>query len=122
MGWNNGYTIIENTVIACYDRGVLDADLLDRIMEPFIGTDCDHGGCEDLVSKDGLLADMIICKIKRPEEYKNAMDAPEWHEGETPGEKDARGDLVDNDYGGWRHNKKAGDLFSEIWNGEYRMW
>lgn len=59
MGWNQGYTIYEATIIGAYDQGKLDRAFLDTIMEPYRGTDIDHGGCADLRTKDGKSADQV---------------------------------------------------------------
>jgi len=63
MGWNTGYTLYEKTIVSVYDSGVLNADLCRKLIEPYQGTDIDHGGCEDLRSKDGLSADQIIVML-----------------------------------------------------------
>lgn len=53
MGWNNGFSIFEATVIGAYDAGRLDAELLGIIMEPYRGTDVDEGGYQGMTTKDG---------------------------------------------------------------------
>lgn len=60
MGWNAGYTMFEATVIAIYDQGKLDKDLLTSLMEPYRGTDIDSGGSCDLKSKDGKGIEQIV--------------------------------------------------------------
>lgn len=69
MGWNEGYMIFEKTVISVYDTGVLTKELLNAIMQPYIGSDLDHGGCMDLRSHDGLSAGEIVCKIMEPDKF-----------------------------------------------------
>lgn len=69
MGWNQGYTVMERTVISTYDAGTLTADLLRTILEPYRGTDIDHGGCMDLVTHDGKSADDVILSMLSPVEY-----------------------------------------------------
>ena len=59
MGWNQGYTIYEATIVGAYDAGRLDKALLTAIMEPYRGTDIDHGGEEGLRTKDGKSADQV---------------------------------------------------------------
>lgn len=53
MGWNQGYTIFEATVIGAYDIGKLDRELLTVLLEPYRGTDIDSGGTRDLKTTDG---------------------------------------------------------------------
>ena len=113
MGWNSGYAIMENTVVALYDSRVLTIDLLDKIMDPYKGTDCDSGGSNDLMSKDGLGVEEIICKIMKPEEYKEVIENPEWYTGEEP-----ESELHNK----WGSNKKAYDLFSSIWRDMWGIW
>lgn len=110
MGWNKGYTIMENTVVNLYDSGVLTSDLLNKIMEPYKRTDCDSGGSHDLKSKNGLCVEEIICKTMKPKEYKEVIENPKWYEGEEP-----KTECHDK----WRSNEAAHDLFSSIWRG---MW
>lgn len=110
MGWNAGYTIMENTVVTLYDSGMLTSDLLNEIMEPYKGTDCDSGGSYDLKAKDGLGVEEIICKTMKPEEYKETVENPKWYEGEEP-------EMEYHDK--WRSNEKAYDLFSSIWRDIY---
>jgi hypothetical protein len=63
MGWNQGYTIFERTVIGAYDLGLLSKDLLHVLMEPYSVTDIDVGGKEFLKSKDGLFVEEIVLKV-----------------------------------------------------------
>ena len=63
MGWNSGYTIVESTVVALYDLGKLDRDVLDAVMEPYRGTDIDSGGSQDLRAKDGKSFEEIVIKV-----------------------------------------------------------
>lgn len=60
MGWNQGYTIFEATVIGAYDRGKLDKELLSSLMEQYRGTDIDSGGSRDLIAKDGKEVEEIV--------------------------------------------------------------
>jgi hypothetical protein len=69
MGWNEGYTILEQTVVGVYDLGKLDESMLRVLMEPFRGSDIDHGGCMGMVSKDGLSCDEIVVKIMDPKAW-----------------------------------------------------
>lgn len=63
MGWNTGYTIMEETVVKSYDLGVLDKALLAVLLEPYRDTDIDSGGEMGLVAKDGLDVVEIVCKV-----------------------------------------------------------
>jgi hypothetical protein len=60
MGWNQGYTIFEATVVGAYDIGKLDKALLTVLMEPYRGTDIDSGGSRDLQSRDGKGVEQIV--------------------------------------------------------------
>ena len=113
MGWNTGYAIMENTVVALYDSGVLTSELLDKIMKPFKGTDCDSGGSNDLKARDGSGVEEIICKTMKPEKYKEVVENPKWHEGEEP---------ETEDHDKWNSNEKAYDLFSSIWRDMWEIW
>jgi hypothetical protein len=62
MGWNQGYTIFEATVVGAYDLGKLDKALLSVLMEPYRGSDIDSGGEQGLRSKDGLDVVEIVVK------------------------------------------------------------
>jgi hypothetical protein len=63
MGNNQAYTSWEASVVACYDKGVLDSELLDALSKPYGGSDIDSGGSENLTAKDGLDVEEIICKV-----------------------------------------------------------
>lgn len=113
MGWNAGYTIMEKTVVALYDSGFLTSELLDKIMEPYKGTDCDYGGSHGLKSKDGLWVEEIICKTMKPEEYKEVIENPKWCDGGEP----------ETEYHNkWHSNEKAYDLFFPIWRDMWGIW
>lgn len=60
MGWNAGYRIFEQTVIGAYDLGKLDKNLLSVLLEPYRGSDIDHGGCKYLKSHDGKSVEQIV--------------------------------------------------------------
>lgn len=107
MGWNAGYTEMEKTVMLAYDSGTLTVELLDKIMEPYKGTDCDSGGSMNLLSRDGLCVEEIICKIMKPEEYEDVVKHPKYYEGEEPC---------------WNSNERAYDLFDSIWRGMWGIW
>lgn len=44
MGNNAAFTSFEASVIACYNKGVLDRGLLDALAKPYKGSDIDRGG------------------------------------------------------------------------------
>ena len=69
MGWNEGYTVMERAVVSAYDAGGLTRDRLKAMLEPYVGTDIDHGGCRDLRTKDGKSADEVILSLLAPERY-----------------------------------------------------
>lgn len=44
MGWNEGYRLLEETVIGVYNLGKLDKSMVAALFEPYRGTDIDSGG------------------------------------------------------------------------------
>ena len=77
MGWNEGYRIMEETVISVYNTGKLTKELLDAIMRPYYDTDIDSGGSQNLRSKDGLDVEQIVCKVMEPERYEEIGSFPD---------------------------------------------
>ena len=67
MGWNQGYAMYEQSVVELYNTGKLYKETLQRILEPYRGTDIDHGGSSNLNTNDGLSADEVVVKILDPE-------------------------------------------------------
>lgn len=65
---------MERTVISVYNSGALTKELLMSILEPYRGTDIDHGGSENLVTQDGKSADDVILSILAPEKYKSLCE------------------------------------------------
>jgi hypothetical protein len=63
MGNNAAFTSFEASVIAVYNKGVLDKELLDALAAPYKDSDIDRGGMEGTLTKDGLDIDGVICKI-----------------------------------------------------------
>lgn len=104
MGWNEGYRIMEQQVVALYDKGLLNKEVLNALMQPFCDSDIDHGGSNNLKSKDGKSADDIVCLIMEPEKYKEAT------EGFVP-------DPEEPDY-----NEKLYKLWYEITRQEWKFW
>lgn len=115
MGWNVGYTIIENTVVTLYDEGVLNKDILEKFIDPFIGCDVDHGGEMGLKAKDGLNADAIICKIMNPEGYKNAIENPVLEDNTSEEDKNLAIFSV------WENNALS-EVFDQIWYKDWGMY
>ncbi|MDQ5987072.1 MAG: hypothetical protein CSYNP_02809 [Syntrophus sp. SKADARSKE-3] len=62
MGNNSAFTAFETTVIATYNKGILDKELLSSFMEQYRGTDIDKGGASWTVSNDGLNVVEIVIK------------------------------------------------------------
>ncbi len=121
MGWNSGYTQMEQDVICAYDKGILDKELLNKIMEPYKGTDCDSGGSNQLTTKDGKCVEHVICLIMKPEETKNAIENPIW---EIPYEEIGITMYEKKWYAEpyWVANERARELFSDIWHNEWKCW
>ena len=63
MGNNAAFSSFEASVIAVYNKGVLDRELLDALAKPYEDSDIDRGGMEGTLAKDGLDVDDIILKI-----------------------------------------------------------
>lgn len=63
MGNNAAFTSFEASVIAVYNRGVLDKELLAALAAPYEDTDIDRGGMEGTLAKDGLDIDGVILKV-----------------------------------------------------------
>jgi hypothetical protein len=104
MGWNVGYEIMEKQVVELYDLGLLNKDVLNAIMQPFCNKDIDHGGSNDLKSRDGKSADDIICFIMEPEKYREATE-------------NFISDPEEPDY-----NEKLHKLWYEITRREWKFW
>jgi hypothetical protein len=62
MGNNAAFTDFEATVVATYNKGVLDEELLSVFMEMHRDSDIDHGGMVGTLSKDGLDVEQIVIK------------------------------------------------------------
>jgi len=103
MGNNRAFTAFEATVIAVYDKGVLDKELLSSFMEQYRGMDIDSGGRRGLLSKDGLDVEQVVIKTfggelpKRPD---LPADYKTWTEDQS--------DLND------LYNETIGDMFHTI--------
>ncbi len=63
MGNNQAFSSFEASVIAVYNRGFLDKDLLHALASPYEGMDIDRGGMEGTLAHDGLDIDDIIFKV-----------------------------------------------------------
>jgi hypothetical protein len=97
MGNNAAFTSFEASVIAVYNRGVLDKELLDALAAPYEGMDIDRGGMEGTLTKDGLDIDGVICKV-----YGIVLapypDIPkDWRE-QTPEQQDLNDEWVEAKY------------------------
>lgn len=62
---------METSVITLYDelQGNLTPETLNRLMQPYVNTDIDHGGKYGLKSFDGLEVEEIIAKVMKPKQY-----------------------------------------------------
>lgn len=70
MGWNTGWTIIEQQVVSVYDVGALTTEILKLLLLPFKDTDIDEGGSADLRTKDGKSFTQIVIKMLATDEAK----------------------------------------------------
>lgn len=80
-------------------------------MEPFHNKDCDSGGSMDLLTKNGMCMERVICSIMEPEKTKEAIDNPilcEYYEKY----KECHENNPDPLYS---KNKKLSDIFRSIW-------
>lgn len=118
MGWNEGFRIMENTVVTLYDKNLLTKELLDKIMEPYKGTDCDSGGSENLLASDGLRVEHIICKIMEPEKTQEVENNPKFYD-DFEENKEL---YMESGDGLWVANEKAYDLFNSIWYDKWGIW
>lgn len=85
MGWNQGYSIMEATIIGAFDLGVLDRKLCKVLLAPYAGTDIDSGGKEGLTTRKGKLEieEVVILAMggkipKRPSEPWREENQDEW--------------------------------------------
>ena len=103
MGNNRAFTAFEATVIATYNKGVLDKDLLSKLMEPYRNTDIDEGGMVGTITNDGLDIYQVVIKTfghELPKKPDLPSDYKTWSD-EQHGEND--------DY-----HESVGGLFYEI--------
>jgi len=66
MGNNAAYSTFQHTIIALYDRGKLDLELLDTLAEEYSGTDIDSGGDTGLLAADGKTLEEICLLMVDP--------------------------------------------------------
>lgn len=118
MEWNSGYTAMETAIIAVYDTGTLTPEVLDKIMEPYKGTNCDSGGSRDIKTIDGLGVKEVICKVMKPLEYEDAMKNPRMF-SDFEEHKDI---YMANANWKFTANEKAQDVFDSIWNDMWHIW
>ena len=118
MGWNSGYTAMEAAVIAAYNTGTLTVDVLDQIMAPYKGTDCDSGGSQNLKANDGLGVKEIICKTVKPDEYKEAIKNPRMYDDFEKNKET----YMENPNWEFAANEKAQEVFDSIWRDMWGIW
>ena len=84
MGNNAAFTTFEATVLAIYNRGMLDKALLADLMRPYHGTDIDSGGMEGTLSKRDKLdvVDIVIKTMGRKPPVRPSLpkDSGKWSE------------------------------------------
>lgn len=81
MGNNAAFTSFEASVLAVYNKGALDKELLDALADPYGGMDIDRGGMTGDLAKDGLDIDGIILKmygVKLPPKPVLPKDYKKW--------------------------------------------
>ncbi len=97
MGNNAAFTSFEASVIAVYNKGVLDKELLDALAAPYEDMDIDRGGMNGTLAKDGLDIDGIILKVYGvtiPPRPKLPKDYSKW----TPAQEQANENWNDLQY------------------------
>lgn len=67
MGWNTGWTIMEEQIMSLYELGSLSQPVLKAVLRPFVGTDVDEGGSSYPMSEDGKSFWQIVVEIMFPE-------------------------------------------------------
>lgn len=87
MGNNAAFTSFEATVLATYNKGVLDRELLSSFMEQHRGVDIDSGGMVGTLSDDGKDVVEIVLTVFG-EDVPSRPDLPEDYKAWTP-EQDA---------------------------------
>lgn len=87
MGNNAAFTSFEASVLAVYNKGVLDKDLLDALAKPYSDSDIDRGGMTGDLAKDGLDIDGIILKVYGVKLQKPKL--PKNHKAWTPEQEKA---------------------------------
>jgi hypothetical protein len=102
MGWNEGYQLLEETVIRVYDLGKLDEPMVEALLEPYRGSDIDSGGSRDLRTKDGKSMKEVVCEawgIQLPPRPPLGVDDPE---GDTYGAAVYEGfRAIEKEFGFW---------------------
>jgi hypothetical protein len=95
---------MEKTVMSLYNKGLLTKEVLDTVMEPYKGTDCDSGGSQNIQAFDGKGVKEVICFVMSPEKYKDAIEHPMIKDGDD------------------EFNLKMYNLFESIWRGQWGCW
>lgn len=86
MGWNYGWTIMQEQVIGLYDLlgESFTKKVCKAIMKPFYETDFDEGGKDyNLFSKDGKSEEQIVVEAMQPDFDPDSVEVEEWNEA-TP--------------------------------------
>jgi hypothetical protein len=97
MGWNEGYTIMESTVMGAYKLGVLDKKLLRVLIKPYAGTDIDEGGCCDIRVNGLGIAEVVITVGggKLPKKPRLPRNVEDWTDEHTEADNDYTSALCD---------------------------
>lgn len=100
MGWNKGFTIMEETVMGAYKLGVLDKKLLTVLMKPYAGSDIDSGGRVGIRVNGKEIEDVVceVLEIKLPKAPKLPRDRSKW----TDKHHSADEDYGEAHYKAWR--------------------
>lgn len=100
MGWNYGYTMMEEHIIGMYDflgEEGFTAEVAKIIMRPYISTDADSGGAIYLEAHDGKMMEQIVVEAVDPD-----FDPEAYIKKETSFEMNERDAYVERFFEVWR--------------------
>lgn len=109
MGWSSAGKIISEQILSLYNDNKLSKEILETMVEPYIGSDCDTDYFYDKAN-DGKDVHEIICETILPNEYIKVSQNLIFEYDEA--EED-------------RHfiNSSNGlNLFYKIWRETWKMW
>lgn len=109
MGWSSAGKIISEQVLSLYNDNKLSKEILETIVEPYIGSDCDTDYFYDKAN-DGKDVHEIICEIMLPNKYKEISQNLVFEYDEIEEDKH------------FINSSNGLNLFYEIWRETWKMW